>query len=160
MKATDRPRTDRARAARGLLSREAFTQACFARSRGRCCACIAQAVDAHHILERALWPDGGYYLDNSAALCAACHWKAECGELGPNALRAACAIASPLLPPGWDPQGEYDKWGNQELGGAQKRLGPLGWHEGMLKAWARAGWAPDSQQAQDFRLIRARPIAP
>ncbi len=44
-----------------LLTRAAFRAAVFARDGGRCVICGAVAVDPHHILDRALWPDGGYY---------------------------------------------------------------------------------------------------
>ena len=35
--------------------------------------CKKPAVDAHHLLERRLWPDGGYHLDNGVSLCAEHH---------------------------------------------------------------------------------------
>lgn len=46
------------------LSREEFRREVFARDTGLCVICKAQAVDAHHIVERRLWDDGsfGYYV--------------------------------------------------------------------------------------------------
>jgi hypothetical protein len=42
-----------------LLTREEFKRQVFARD-GHCAFCQLPPVDAHHILERRLWPDGGY----------------------------------------------------------------------------------------------------
>lgn len=60
-----------------LLTRDEFRRAVFARDGYRCAACGARPsdialvvdLDAHHIMERRLFPDGGYYLDNGATLC-------------------------------------------------------------------------------------------
>lgn len=51
-----------------LLSRDEFRESVFARDRYKCIFCGKQAeetpegkLDAHHIIERRLWSDGGYY---------------------------------------------------------------------------------------------------
>ena len=69
-----------------LLSREEFKKQTFARTSDKCCCpgCTNEAVDAHHIMDRKLWSDGGYYLSNGAALCSDCHLKAEHGEYTPK----------------------------------------------------------------------------
>ena len=69
-----------------LLTREEFKKYTFARTNGKCCCpgCTNDAVDAHHILDRKLWKDNGYYLSNGASLCATCHLKAEHGEYTPK----------------------------------------------------------------------------
>jgi hypothetical protein len=103
MTATNKPR---------LLTREQFRAAVFGRDRDRCVVCAEAAVDAHHILERRLWPDGGYYLDNGASLCAVCHIKAETTEISCETLRTKAKIADALLPPDLSPSDRYDKWGN------------------------------------------------
>ena len=58
----------------------------FAVTNGKCCVpgCTCDAVDAHHIMDRKLWSDGGYYLQNGAALCARHHLQAERGEITPK----------------------------------------------------------------------------
>lgn len=62
-----------------LLTREEFKQQVFARTGGKCCVpgCNCDAVDAHHIMDRKLFDDNGYYLWNGAALCAKHHLDAE-----------------------------------------------------------------------------------
>lgn len=69
-----------------LLSREEFRKRVFERTNGMCCVpgCKNCAVDAHHIMDRKLFSDGGYYLGNGAALCAEHHLQAEHGEITPN----------------------------------------------------------------------------
>lgn len=69
-----------------LLTREEFKKQVFARTKGKCCVpgCTCDAVDAHHIMDRKLWNDGGYYLSNGAALCEKHHWDAEKGIITPK----------------------------------------------------------------------------
>ena len=52
-----------------LLSRDDFRELTFQRDGHRCVLCGAPAQDAHHIIERRLFPDGGYYLGNGASVC-------------------------------------------------------------------------------------------
>ena len=71
-----------------LLSREDFKRLVFERSNGKCCVpgCQEDAVDAHHIIERHLFSDNGYYLSNGAGLCAKHHLDAENGVISPKEL--------------------------------------------------------------------------
>lgn len=101
-----------------VLTRQVFGEQVFARSGGTCVFCDQLAVDAHHILDRKLFPDGGYYLDNGAALCAHHHIEAEESRLDVAQVRAAAGSRVRILPPGFDPAFHYDKWG--------KRLAPIG----------------------------------
>lgn len=68
-----------------LLTREEFKKQVFAKTNGKCCVpgCDCDAVDAHHIMDRKLWNDGGYYLSNGAALCSKHHLDAEQGRITP-----------------------------------------------------------------------------
>lgn len=68
-----------------LLSRENFKKIGFSLTNGMCCVpgCNECAVDAHHIMDRRLWHDGGYYLSNCAPLCAKHHLEAERGVYTP-----------------------------------------------------------------------------
>ena len=69
-----------------LLTREEFKKQVFAKTNGKCCVlgCSCEAVDAHHIMDRKLWKDGGYYLSNGAALCSKHHLDAEQGRITPR----------------------------------------------------------------------------
>ena len=69
-----------------LLTREEFRKQVFERTNGKCCVpgCNCDAVDAHHIMDRKLWNNGGYYLSNGAALCEKHHWDAEKGIITPK----------------------------------------------------------------------------
>ena len=68
-----------------LLTREEFKKQVFTRTNGKCCVpdCSCDAVDAHHIMDRKLWNDGGYYISNGAALCEKHHLDAERGIITP-----------------------------------------------------------------------------
>ena len=82
-----------------LLTRDEFRNSVFARDKHKCVICSLPAQDAHHILERRLWPDGGYYLDNGASLCGEHHIQAEQTVLGCPEIREKAGITKVLLPP-------------------------------------------------------------
>jgi hypothetical protein len=95
-----------------LLTRDEFREAVFKRDGYKCVHCGNQGQDAHHIMERRLWPDGGYYLDNGATLCGPCHIRAEQTHITPFQLRVQAGIQRVILPPHLYADAEYDKWGN------------------------------------------------
>lgn len=95
-----------------LLTRDEFRNAVFARDSSKCVICGEKAVDAHHILERRLFPDGGYYLNNGASLCERHHLEAESTELSASKIRELCGIKDIILPPHLYSDQFYDKWGN------------------------------------------------
>lgn len=61
------------------LVRQKFRDAVFKRDKNRCRTCGATEthLDAHHITDRNLMPDGGYVAENGISLCPECHEKAE-----------------------------------------------------------------------------------
>ena len=94
------------------MTRDEFRNGVFARDQFKCIVCKAPAQDAHHIIERRLFEDGGYSLDNGASLCGPCHILAEQTLISPDELRAKAGILKIHLPPHLYPDYEYDKWGN------------------------------------------------
>ena len=82
-----------------LLSRDTFDQYVKWRAHGRCVVCSAPAEDAHHIFDRKLYPNGGYYLGNGAAVCGACHWLVEMTSISVEDIRLRAGIRTPVLPP-------------------------------------------------------------
>lgn len=98
------------------LSREEFHARVLARDRNKCVICgNTELLVAHHLLERWLWADGGYYIDNGVSLCPDCHLPAERTEITCKELRKAAGIVNVILPDGFDPEYMYDKWGNRIL---------------------------------------------
>lgn len=108
-----------------LLSRDDFRNAVFKRDGHKCVHCKADAQDAHHIVERRLFPDGGYYLANGASVCGPCHLAAEATTLSCDALREAAGIKEVVLPPHFYEDEPIDKWGNQILPNGQRLRGEL-----------------------------------
>lgn len=96
-------------------------------------------MDAHHIIERKLYPDGGYYLSNGAAVCEDHHWDCETTRLSVEDIRSAAGIVAPMLPPGFDVRTVYDKWGNQVRPDGLREPGPLFHDTGAHKALAAGG---------------------
>jgi len=119
-----------------LLTRDAFRNAVLGRDRRCCVVCGSAAQDARHILERRLWPDGGYYLDNGASLCGDHHMQAEQTTLSCQVLREAIGIGPPLLPPHLYRDQDYDKWGNPIMPNGTRLKGDLFHDESAQKALA------------------------
>lgn len=122
-----------------LLSREDFKAQVFARSKGRCVICGAPAVDAHHIVERKLFEDGGYYLDNGAAVCEADHWRCETTVLDVAHVREASGIVHLVVPPSMQGH-DIDKWGNRVWPSGMRSWGPLEHDTGARKALSQGGF--------------------
>ena len=117
-----------------LLTRDQFRKDVFARDKHKCVICGVVGQDAHHIMERRLFPDGGYYLSNGATVCAYHHMLAEQTILGVEALRIAIQVTHPALPPGYYPDEIYDKWGNFVLPNGMRTRGELFFDESVRKA--------------------------
>lgn len=108
-----------------LLTRDDYRNGVFARDKHACVVCGAPAVDAHHIVERKLWPDGGYYLDNGASVCEVHHFQAESTEISCDELRERCGIDRIHLPDQFVADEPIDKWGNPILPNGQRLRGEL-----------------------------------
>lgn len=116
-----------------LLERKEFKKEVFSRDNHKCVICDKKAQDAHHIIERRLWPDGGYYLDNGAALCGECHLGAEQTWISVEDLRIAANITKKAVPPHLYPDHRYDKWGNHILPDGTRTKGELFFDESVQK---------------------------
>jgi predicted restriction endonuclease len=65
--------------------RQAFRDSVFKRDGFRCAMCSMKSskekaeeeLDAHHVTDRNLLPNGGYVKENGISLCPGCHEKAE-----------------------------------------------------------------------------------
>lgn len=116
-----------------LLTREDFRQSVFARDNHKCVFCPNPAADAHHIMERRLWPDGGYYLDNGASVCESCHIWCEQTRYSVEEVREASGIMKPIVPPHLYDDQQYDKWGNIVLPNGTRLKGELFFDESVQK---------------------------
>jgi hypothetical protein len=108
-----------------LLSRDDFREGVFKRDNHKCVLCSAPAQDAHHILERRLWPDGGYYLENGASVCGPCHLACERTTVSVEDVRFRAGITRIHVPPHFYPDHQYDKWGNPVLEDGRRGKGEL-----------------------------------
>ena len=113
-----------------MLGRDEWRSAVIARD-GTCVMCTEAGSEVHHIIERRLFPDGGYYMANGVTLCRGCHLRAEESAFTCEQLREAAGISVTLLPFSLAGDERYDKWGNA-LVGAVLYPGPL-WDEAMAK---------------------------
>lgn len=102
-----------------LLSRDQFRESVFERDGYKCIICGGKnELDAHHIIERRLFDDGGYYINNGSTLCDGastinkCHLKAEQTILSCEQIRIAAGIDQIIIPDHLYGDYVYDKWGN------------------------------------------------
>lgn len=116
-----------------LLSRDEFKELVFKRTKGKCIFCEKNAVDAHHILDRKLFLDGGYYLSNGAAVCEEHHWACERTDITVEEVRKAANITEYVLPAGFSTNLIFDKWGNILNSDGTIQKGPLFEDDGCKK---------------------------
>lgn len=63
---------------RKQIIREKFRTAVFERDGHKCVICGSiESLDAHHITDRNIIPNGGYVKENGISLCPECHLLAE-----------------------------------------------------------------------------------
>lgn len=153
-----------------LLARDSFREGVFARDGHKCVICGSrEQLNAHHIIERRLWDDGGYYLDNGATLCDApnycvnggtghpdplhkdhvclssehgCHMLAEQTALSCDDVRAAAGIKRVIIPDHLYPDYQYDKWGNIIHPDGTRTKGELFADESVQKVLKAGGVLP------------------
>ncbi len=137
-----------------LLTRQEFKASVFERDKNKCVICSEPGQDAHHILERRLWPDGGYYIENGVTVCGKCHLEAEQTLLSCEELRDAVGVKT-VLPPHLYRDVRYDKWGNpslsEELPGHKCR-GELMDDESVKKVMAHVPVAPYVKYPRTYHL--------
>jgi hypothetical protein len=122
-----------------FLSRESFKEKVFERDGHKCVVCGDKAVDAHHLIDRSLWDDGGYYLDNGVSLCADHHIEAETTAISCTELREKAGIGHTLMPDHFYLDEEYDHWGNIVKPSGARVAGELYYKESVRKTIQESG---------------------
>ncbi len=123
-----------------LLSRDDFRSGVFLRDSHRCVVCGIDGVDAHHILERRLFSDGGYYLENGATVCEKHHIECEQTTISVEQIREFAGITKPVIPEHFYSDVVYDKWGNIILENGQRLRGELFDDESVQKILNKGGF--------------------
>jgi hypothetical protein len=146
-----------------LLTRDEFREAVFKRDGHRCVFCKKTAedtpegkLDAHHIIERRLWPDGGYYLDNGATVCEEHHLLCEQTLLSVEDVRRAAGITSVVVPDQFYPEQPITKWGDYVLEDGRRTRGELFYDESVQKVLREGGvldrYSPYVKYGRTFHL--------
>lgn len=100
----------------------------------RCVVCgNPESVVVHHLLERRLFPDGGYYLENGASVCEQHHIECEQTLISVERMRELCGITKACLPEHLYRDNQYDKWSNIILPNGQRLKGELFYDESVQK---------------------------
>lgn len=143
-----------------LLSRDEFREAVFQRDNKTCVLCGAPAQDAHHIMERRLFPDGGYYVDNGASVCGPCHIRCEQTVVSVEEVREKTGITRPVLPPHLYSDVVYDKWGNVVLPNGTRLAGDLFDDESVQKILRDGGRLSDFRSWVKYPRTYHLPFSP
>lgn len=124
-----------------LLTRDSFREAVFARDNYKCVVpnCNKPAADAHHIIERRLWTNGGYFINNGASVCPEHHIQCETTEITVEQIREYAGIKKVILPDHMYDDVMYDKWGNTILPNGSRTKGELFNDESVQKILALGG---------------------
>lgn len=126
-----------------LLTRDEFRNQVFQRDGHKCVMCGEAAQDAHHIIERRLFRDGGYCPDNGVSVCGEHHIEAEQTTISCDVLRGRAGISVIVLPDHLYKDQEYDKWGNPILENGKRLKGELFGDESVQKILRQGGVLKD-----------------
>ncbi len=146
-----------------LLTRDGFREGVFARDGFKCIFCGKTAeqtpegkLDAHHIIERRLWNDGGYYLENGATVCEEHHMQCETTQISVEDVRAAAKITRIVVPDQFYPEQPITKWGDYVLEDGRRTRGELFYDESVQKVLAKGGvlelYSPYIKYGRTFHL--------
>lgn len=132
-----------------LLTRDQFRELVFARDGHRCVFCGKTAeqtpegkLDAHHIIERRLFSDFGYYLNNGATVCEEHHLQCEQTIISVEQVREQAGIKKIVVPDQFYPEQQIDKWGNYILEDGRRSRGELFYDESVQKVLSSGGVLP------------------
>ena len=117
-----------------LLTRDAFREGCLKRDNYKCLFCDCKDnLSVHHIIERRLWPDEGYYFSNGATLCTQHHVLAEQTVLSVEEICEKIGVKKPLYPEHLYDGCRYDKWANEILSNGMRVRGELFYDDSVQK---------------------------
>lgn len=139
-----------------LLSRDDFREGVFARDRHTCVFCDKPAVDAHHLIERRLFSDGGYYLNNGISVCEEHHLACEMTTISVEDARLAAGIKQIVVPDQFYPEQPITKWGDYILEDGRRTKGELFNDESVQKILERGNvldlYVPYVKYGRTFHL--------
>ncbi len=151
-------------------SRAAFRQGVLGRDGNKCVVCGNAAQDAHHLMERRLFDNGGYTVNNGVALCGPCHLLAESTAISPTRLRELAGLNVIVLPEHMYGDYEYTKWGDIINADGTRYPGELFYDPSVQKVIApflhlyrtyikyprtfHLPWSPGAQTAVDDRILK------
>ena len=109
-----------------LLTRGNFRETCLKRDGYQCAICGSKNdLVVHHIIERRLFENGGYFENNGISICPSCHIKCEQTLISVEEARKAAGIIDKCIPNLFYADEVIDKFGNVILPNGMRMRGPL-----------------------------------
>lgn len=133
-----------------LLTRNQFRESVLARDNHTCIFCSEKADAAHHIIDRRAFADGGYYLDNGAAVCAFHHLQCEMTLISVEEVRLAAGVSNICLPPEVYEGERFDKWLNMYLPSGLRTKGQLFFDPAVQKVLKQGGVLDQFTELQKY----------
>lgn len=122
-----------------LLSRDEFRNGCLIRDGHKCVICgNKENLSVHHIMERRLFENGGYYFSNGITLCEQHHIEAEQTLIDPSKFYEILGVER-VLPDNLYEEFQYTKWGDIILPNKARLKGPLFNDESVQKVLKSGG---------------------
>ncbi|MFA5491006.1 MAG: RNA ligase family protein [Candidimonas sp.] len=107
------------------MDRQEWVTAVMNRDGHRCIRCSVPATEVHHIMDRKLFIDGGYVVDNGVSVCNDCHLLMEQTLVSTDDVRQMAGIKTVILPAHLPDTIKYDKWGNEILPNGTRVAGDM-----------------------------------
>lgn len=126
-----------------LLSAQQFQSVVLSRDDHVCVFCDREATAAHHIIDMALFSDGGYYQDNGVSLCGEHLLQYQMTMILPAEMRMAAGIHSVVLPEHLYVDQPYDRWANPLLPNGSRLKGDLYFEDGVQELLLLGGFLED-----------------
>ncbi|WP_241032698.1 RNA ligase family protein [Pseudomonas viridiflava] len=106
-----------------LLTPSQFQDAVLVRDNCTCVICKQPGAKVVHLLDKALWSDGGFYRENGATVCLEHDLAFKRTTLSVEEVRKAAGISTVLLPEHLSVDHKYDCYGNQFIANGQRLRG-------------------------------------
>lgn len=133
-----------------LLSPTQFQEVILVRDKHCCVICQKPGARVAHLMDKALWSDGGYYQENGATVCLEHDLAFKRTQISVEEVRQAAGISTILLPEHLSVDCQYDRYGNQLVANDQRLRGDIFDRPDVQKHLGEGGFLGDFSVAVSY----------